>query len=254
MSNLTPTTIPRIDIQSIHEYMGVPESPGAQKKYDVSKDFPCIKPPFPICQLTFIDERPMANGAPDSTGVIVTAIDHGSAIEMWTSFDFAKYMPMHAMRVPIDGIGKPISGAAFVVPDHMADHWESLVDKDDAEQEAQIWYTTAMLGLCFINTKGARLEAPTFSTRQQRRKYERSKQEFKVLKIEPIDQVIAMHRHGLATGKRVHIVRGHLKDCREHGVAGNPNAKGIYWWQPTVRGNKELGIVAKEYETGAVTQ
>jgi hypothetical protein len=70
---------------------------------------------------------------------------------------------------------------------------------------------------------------------------------FYVLNIEPMKKVLKTEGKAAETGlkKAVHICRGHFKDYREHGLFGK--YKGLYWWDMHVKGNKESGIVDKEY-------
>jgi hypothetical protein len=50
--------------------------------------------------------------------------------------------------------------------------------------------------------------------------------------------------------QRLHFCRGHFKEYTpDKPLFGK--LTGLYWWQPMVRGNKELGIVHKDYEVRA---
>ena len=46
--------------------------------------------------------------------------------------------------------------------------------------------------------------------------------------------------------QRLHFCRGHFKEYTEQNKLFGKHT-GLYWWQPMVRGNKELGIVHKDY-------
>lgn len=111
----------------------------------------------------------------------------------------------------------------------------------------------ALNALCFMHVKGARVDAPPLPTRQARRQWERSKQQIKWLRIEPLERFVREASLRGFDGRRAHLVRGHYKDF-EHGagVGGNPKARGLYWTPPHVRGNAKHGIVAKQYETGEI--
>lgn len=50
--------------------------------------------------------------------------------------------------------------------------------------------------------------------------------------------------------QRIHFCRGHFKEYTETNKLFGKYT-GLYWWQPQVRGNKELGIVHKDYEVKA---
>jgi hypothetical protein len=50
--------------------------------------------------------------------------------------------------------------------------------------------------------------------------------------------------------QRLHFCRGHFKEYTESNKLFGKHT-GLYWWQPMVRGNKELGLVHKDYEVRA---
>jgi len=50
--------------------------------------------------------------------------------------------------------------------------------------------------------------------------------------------------------QRLHFCRGHFKEYTEQNKLFGKHT-GLYWWQPMVRGNKELGLVHKDYEVRA---
>lgn len=116
----------------------------------------------------------------------------------------------------------------------------------------------ALLAISFFHVKGSKLiEIDPQHAQVQLNNTFRSKKSrplplysHHVLVVDPIDRVLRQIEHSRSSGVRLHLVRGHFKDCREHGIAGNQNAKGIYWWQPHVRGDKKLGMVDKEYAAG----
>lgn len=71
---------------------------------------------------------------------------------------------------------------------------------------------------------------------------------FRVLEIEPMKRVLETQGGSATQGisKAMHICRGHFKDYREKGLGKN-HAKGLWWWDAHVRGNKDLGEVEKVY-------
>ena len=50
--------------------------------------------------------------------------------------------------------------------------------------------------------------------------------------------------------QRLHFCRGHFKEYTEQNKLFGKHT-GLYWWQPMVRGNKELGLVHKDYQVKA---
>lgn len=71
--------------------------------------------------------------------------------------------------------------------------------------------------------------------------------EYKILKVE----VPGTKKNGVANGSgdrmsRVHLCRGHFKEyTKEKPLFGRH--VGLYWWQPYARGNKDMGIIDKDY-------
>ena len=45
----------------------------------------------------------------------------------------------------------------------------------------------------------------------------------------------------------LHICRGHFKDFSQSKGLFSRN-KGLFWWDPQVRGNREIGGVIKDYK------
>lgn len=109
----------------------------------------------------------------------------------------------------------------------------------------------ALMAIAFLHTKhGAALEPARPQSRQVRRQMKRKglpEYTYKVLKVPSVSKVVRKYTEGIRRGVRLHIVRGHWADHRKHGICNNPNARGIYWKPPHVRGDKELGIVDKDY-------
>lgn len=75
-----------------------------------------------------------------------------------------------------------------------------------------------------------------------------AKVRYHMLTVEPIRKVLAGEGQIGKVGmeKALHICRGHFKDYREHGLFGR--YKGIYWWNQSLRGSKERGVMIKDYK------
>jgi len=74
--------------------------------------------------------------------------------------------------------------------------------------------------------------------------------EYHTLEIKPKKEQEKSVHQGL-WNNRVHLCRGHFKTYTEK----NPlfgNVTGRFWWQPSIRGNKNKGIVIKDYNVGGL--
>lgn len=72
---------------------------------------------------------------------------------------------------------------------------------------------------------------------------------YKILEIEPMRKVLKSDggmSQGTSLQRALHICRGHFKDYRQHGLFGRN--KGLYWWDMSVRGQKEAGLIVKDYK------
>jgi hypothetical protein len=228
---------PEINIQSIRDYM---VATGTVKSgWDICKDFPCLRLPFPEITFKFKSEHEC---------VPITIVASGNT--EGTMFSALQYEghKIGGVLVRIDALGSPLEDGISLV---WSKHASGGLERHEVALKAVC--LTAMLAVSFMHVKGSKLVDPEFATRQLRRQHERSGDVFKVIQIEPVDRIVSEYRDSLGKAEidqRLHAVRGHFKDCRKHGVAGNPKAKGIYWWQPALRGSREKGTVSKMYETG----
>jgi hypothetical protein len=75
---------------------------------------------------------------------------------------------------------------------------------------------------------------------------------FKTLRVEPIRRLLEEAGRQAGTSdlrRQLHIARGHFKDYRQgEGLFGRH--RGLYWWEPLVRGNADIGTLRKQYAVG----
>ena len=71
---------------------------------------------------------------------------------------------------------------------------------------------------------------------------------YHTLVVNPMSEKKRSSNEHESTGikQRLHFCRGHFKEFTEQNKLFGKHT-GLYWWQPMVRGNKELGIVHKDY-------
>lgn len=236
-----PTDIPLVDIQTVCEY----HFAGAEERMiNLAKD-------APICRTQF--DAMLMQWTPMSWPVPLRCLVIGD--ETFTQVTTEVHRPY-------GGLGRVPVSFRFMLdenggPDELITGSPTGYDKPPASWDGwKFGYSNAaicLMAISFMHVKGARIDVPDHPSRQARRAWERSKQQIKVLKLEPLDRVVREWRQSGEQGRRVHLVRGHFKDFRNGpGVGGNPNARGVYWTPPHVKGNPERGIVAKQYETGQV--
>lgn len=229
---LLESEVPLVDVQTVCDYLSALIGDG-QGEFDISK-LPCLKPPFPMMTMRF-----QFPGHPSP--FVSHIVDLGDRIQVAAGLVDGR-TARHLIEVKIDDLGGFVS-AEESVSRQVASEWATA---------ASSAATVTLLAISFMHTKGSLVQPPEHVTRQARRSWNRSKQKIHVLRIEPLEWALReRHESQGSDGVRVHIVRGHFKDCRKHGVGGKEYAKGIYWWQPAVRGNVKKGLVAKQYETGS---
>jgi len=110
-----------------------------------------------------------------------------------------------------------------------------------------------MVAATFMHCKNVTLvdeKLPVKLVKANKKRGKKQLEQWKVLNIEPMKQVLrkaGVERVGVS--KALHICRGHFKDYRQSGLFGKIN--GIFWWDSTVRGTSDSGIIVKSYNIDA---
>jgi hypothetical protein len=106
------------------------------------------------------------------------------------------------------------------------------------------------LALSFMHCKNVELQDvpndPSF-VRRFTKWNKRPPVQYKELNIVPMQKVLrgVAAQHGTGMHQAMHICRGHFKDYRERGLFGK--FKGIFWWDQTIRGSEDEGVIHKSY-------
>lgn len=143
----------------------------------------------------------------------------------------------------------PPSGMTVVGPNCYAYPNGEAIEMDLGENINMLH--PALLALCFMHCKNVEVvESPPHPPKQQKARTERGARPFvrwRTVVIEPVKKMIAGANQGRErlTPEALHIVRGHFKDFKEHGLFGK--YRGRYFWPMHARGDKEAGVVAKDY-------
>lgn len=229
--------VPIVDIQSVWRYYVGIVGGGTIER---DRHFPNIRLPFPEM---IVQWSPPGWPVPlrvDLRGDATSVTVHWS----WNDIADADF------TVPIDSSGLPLMDVGkFRI--RMSDG-KPPTSKDYEYVRSTV--ALAFAGVNFMHVKGAVIEAPPRSGLLSSKKHRsRSLQKIHTLRIEPLDRFLREYDRAVERGVRIHVVRGHFKDFRHGaGIGGNPKARGIYWTPAHMRGDRKLGIVAKDYETGTV--
>ena len=111
--------------------------------------------------------------------------------------------------------------------------------------------TTLNFFLLLLNCKNIekrRVEPPKKLNKKRRKNKKPPLLSYYILKVsQPKGGLSSTGSPGGGPPKRIHFCRGHFKEyTADHPLFGKYT--GLYWWQPHVRGDKERGVVLKDYE------
>ncbi|MCK9370093.1 hypothetical protein M0R04_09335 [Candidatus Dojkabacteria bacterium] len=139
--------------------------------------------------------------------------------------------------------------------------FEPLYDPDTINEEDHQMMTDAfklatynLVGsMLLINSPSVYIQTIKPSEKLNKKRIRKNKiphSEYRVLTIKAFNKktntenIIQLDK--LDAENRLHMCRGHWKLYKEKPLFGK--ITGLYWWNPTVRGNKDLGIIDKDYE------
>lgn len=109
-----------------------------------------------------------------------------------------------------------------------------------------------LLSLSFLHCKNVDLiKSGTIKKQREKRQDREPKVKVYTLQIEPVRRILddaGARKTGIK--QALHICRGHFKDfSKGKGLFGK--YQGMYWWEAQVRGNAELGFIAKDYQVNS---
>lgn len=235
----------RIDITNVFDFIN--KNVG-RVKIDPSRHFPNIAPPFPEALFFW---KATHTGLPDMEvacrQTCTRDLLDGSWISTFMIWQFFGKDEVLRMPFTID-----------VVCDNKGRHISSIINNDDHRLPELmraaiisnlfvVLYATALL-----HCKNVSLEdrAPNEKlSKKQLKKQGIPKLKYKVLLVSPMDKKSARESGMMldSNGRSLHICRGHFKDYREgNGLFGR--FKGIFWWEQSLRGSIDNGVVVKQYK------
>jgi hypothetical protein len=155
---------------------------------------------------------------------------------------------------------------AFIADEYVSSDGKSLLGEDFIIRQSPMMQlfdtrqkdlTLLLLHACFLATsflhcKNVVIQKDDPKTKHDKKRSKKAKQpffRFKILNIKPMQVILqgegGSYEHGLK--KALHICRGHFKDYRDgRGLFGK--VKGLYWWDMHERGDKNEGVVHKDYK------
>jgi hypothetical protein len=267
VSGLASATVLKID--NVAEYFF---SGSNQEYWNLFDDFPSVAPPWPNVFIEFTLPRQSIS---KDVGVIDFPMRPEFGVK-FTSFKVSDLQADPATPVPKEVISREIewiTTATLVASlghriwaDHSA-AWGVLKDgtptglKGDrdvvcvsyTENRAAlpIPFLVAALAICFCNCAKTKLTehvAPPKLSRSHERKCGKPLVRYHTVEIEAVNRVLkAAVGSGAGIKQALHICRGHFKDYRERGLFGK--VKGVFWWDMSVRGSADEGVVVKDYQT-----
>lgn len=230
--NVTPRTI-SLEIGSVCDYVDL------LKGQEITPEnyFPCVRSPF--------------GGSVRFTSLTA----HG--LQGALSWDVHQFGDMLGIEITNHRLGGAYCQIAFQLDETgavMGVRYPDGIQPSERDHAGRCQMSTPVL--MAISTLHARSmatvePAPCPYPRAERRARARKKlpeYTYRVLKVPSITRTVQQARSYAAAGVRAHIVRGHYADYRDKGVFGNPNARGIYWKDAHVRGDRALGVVDKDYQ------
>lgn len=138
-------------------------------------------------------------------------------------------------------------GVGIIIP-------EEYRSDPDILDEASTMLHPFLLATSFLHCKNVSLRPVAFNEKQQRSQQKRGRPRFSyhVLEVGPMVRTLETEGGlGTETLKRaLHICRGHFKDYRDGGGLFGRH-RGLYWWDQSLRGDPDSGVVEKTYRVRA---
>lgn len=135
----------------------------------------------------------------------------------------------------------------------MKSFFGDLMPHDPAVKLQYLTILHIVLKLCsIINCKNIEIKEINPDSKHQKARIRKGKPpliSYKTLRIKQSNRLNRYNGAGV-NQNRIHLCRGHFKNyTKEKPLMGKHT--GLYWWEPCVRGNKEKGMVVKDYEIQA---
>jgi hypothetical protein len=143
----------------------------------------------------------------------------------------------------------------ITVAGHLRNKWANR-DSHSTGIAIMLELAPQLLALSFLHCKNVIVKTDSPSQRQQKRRVKDGRMPmvaFHTLVIKPMQTILQHEGEIGAVGlaRALHICRGHFKDfTKGRGLFGR--SKGLYWWDPQVRGSLSKGLTLKDYRVKSV--
>lgn len=213
-------------------------------------DFPNLAPPFPqfFVEWAIRDEAGSQPDRDSRAGVLFTTLaddpETGWTVELvpFLGAREGPIGPIDVLYLVIDQSGRltdirgPKESGAARTADMASGHWQLV--------------SPALLAVCFLHCRNVSQRVVAHDPgidRARARRGRRPLTRYKVLRIEPMTEVLTTEGDAIGDGlaHALHICRGHFKTYQERPLFGK--LRGTWWWTDHVRGAIEAGILDKDY-------
>jgi len=173
-------------------------------------------------------------------------------VDLFIRMNGNNYGPIAAIDIVTDKMGKILEFSEKMYYDFKMFKKPALEPTIERTELLLSAITFGMFCLAFLNCQNVEpiiVKPHPTEARKHYRKHGNHLIKYKVLRVIPIKKIKEKTENKSILSKQLlphHICRGHFKDYRDRGLFGK--YKGIFWWDQFVRGEKNHGVIVKDYE------
>lgn len=245
-------------VDNVAEYFGAvhpPKSRGVE-----INALPQLLPPFEKTWIEYARDRPGVPTHQMAARIIAERLPVAYAPIAWgLTIDTFERAPTLSNRIVqsrtslllfIDEAGQLLMAVDESAPNDPCSHLDWNVAEGCKRGQGIRLLAPILLAISFMHCKNVRHvehATPKVHPNFLRSTGKKPRLKFYTLEIDPMREVLRREGNIEQVGLKqaLHICRGHFKDYRQSGLFGK--IKGIFWWDSTVRGTTERGVVVKDY-------
>lgn len=238
-----------VKIQNVYDYLctNFSSSVSSSGYINIPKEAPFPIPQFPVM---FFEYKVINANGYENAGLYL--------VVKGKSKDQIKYDVCSFINNCVIAFMKDIT---FTLPDCECINHGELSVTDNFNLEVEDYFITecvfpALLAMSFMNCKNVQVAEHNPPDKVQRKREKNKKPpltRYYTLEIEPMKKILKTEGKVDEVGlqRALHICRGHFKDYSNgKGLFGK--YKGLYWWDSTIRGTSEAGIIEKDYSIAQI--